>query len=167
MKYVVSIGDREFAVEISESSGKLTAAVEGRTLDTSVVIEPERHRFLMLLDAQSYDAEVFAANGAVSVFMHGREFDCRVEDQRLADIRRTAGVAARSTSNELRAPMPGLVVRILHAPGDTIRKGQPLLVVEAMKMENELKAPADGTIREIHAAVGKPVEKGALLVTFE
>jgi pyruvate carboxylase subunit B len=60
--------------------------------------------------------------------------------------------------------MPGLVVRLLVAPGDRVAAGAGLVVVEAMKMENELKAPSDGLVEKIHVAPGARVEKGAALV---
>jgi pyruvate carboxylase subunit B len=63
--------------------------------------------------------------------------------------------------------MPGLVVRVLVEPGDVVRAGQGVVIVEAMKMENELKAPADGTVARIDVQPGKTVEKGTTLVTLE
>ena len=67
---------------------------------------------------------------------------------------------------EVRAPMPGLVLDVMVKEGQVVAKGDPLLVLEAMKMENELRAPADGTIQKIYAAKGDKVEKGAVLVGF-
>jgi biotin carboxyl carrier protein len=60
--------------------------------------------------------------------------------------------------------MPGKVVRLLVEPGTAVAKGQPLLVVEAMKMQNEIAAPRDGTIKTVHAKPGAVVERGTLLV---
>jgi biotin carboxyl carrier protein len=62
------------------------------------------------------------------------------------------------------APMPGLVVRVSVAVGDTVAVGQGLVVVEAMKMENELRASVAGVVLSVRATPGQPVEKGALLV---
>jgi pyruvate carboxylase subunit B len=62
--------------------------------------------------------------------------------------------------------MPGLVTRIQVAPGDRVRAGQGVVVLEAMKMENELKAPADGVVDRIEASLGQPVDKGAVLVVL-
>jgi biotin carboxyl carrier protein len=62
--------------------------------------------------------------------------------------------------------MPGRVIKVLVAPGDEVAVGQPVLVVEAMKMENELKAKTAGTVAEVHVAVGDTVEGNAKLVTF-
>ncbi len=167
MKYVVTVGEREFEVDIREDGGAVEVVVNGKALNTRIVADKEDHRFLMLLEAKSYDTEVFRNNGETNVLLHGREFGCVVEDQRLVAIRKAAGVTGGAARKELHAPMPGLVVKILREVGSQVKKGEPLLVVEAMKMENELKSPSDGVIREIAATVGKPVEKGALLVTFE
>jgi biotin carboxyl carrier protein len=60
--------------------------------------------------------------------------------------------------------MPGKVVRVLVASGDTVHARQPLIVVEAMKMENELRAAGDGTVGEVHVAPGTSVEAGAPLI---
>lgn len=62
--------------------------------------------------------------------------------------------------------MPGRIVRLLAAEGDTVEKGQPVIVVEAMKMENELKAPVAGVVQRIHVAVGDVIEARAVLVDF-
>lgn len=167
MKYIVTIDEKEFEIDIRDTGNELAIAVDGRELTTSIVSGDIRHQFLMLLDAKSYDTEVFEADRGVAVFLHGREFGCTVEDQRLVAIRKAAGIKLDTGRKDLHAPMPGLVMRILKSVGDKVKKGDPLLVVEAMKMENELKSPTDGVIREILAIVGKPVDKGAVLVSFE
>lgn len=69
--------------------------------------------------------------------------------------------------NELKSPMPGLVVQIPVKVGDKLAKGDPILILEAMKMENVLKAPAEVTIKSIHCEPGQAVEKNAVLVRFE
>ena len=73
-----------------------------------------------------------------------------------------AGAAAGS----LVAPMPGAVLRVLVAPGATVAAGDPLVVVEAMKMEHQVAAPADGTVGEVHVAPGDQVETGQLLLVM-
>jgi acetyl/propionyl-CoA carboxylase alpha subunit len=74
--------------------------------------------------------------------------------------------AAATKVNELKAPMPGLIVDIRVEPGQTVQKGDPLLVLEAMKMENILKAPADGTIGSLKVSLRDNVQKGQVLVQF-
>jgi len=68
--------------------------------------------------------------------------------------------------HSLEAPMPGAVLRILVAAGDVVKKGAPLLILEAMKMEHQLTAPRDGTIDAIHCREGELVQPGVELVTM-
>jgi 3-methylcrotonyl-CoA carboxylase alpha subunit len=77
-----------------------------------------------------------------------------------------AGEAAEE-GGRLTAPMPGRIISVLVGPGATVRKGDPLLVMEAMKMEHTISAPADGTVSEIHFGVGDQVIEGAALVAIE
>lgn len=68
---------------------------------------------------------------------------------------------------ELKAPMPGLVLKVLVSEGDSVLKGDNLLILEAMKMENIIKSPADLTIRSIRVNSGDKVEKNAVMLVFE
>ncbi|TFH53359.1 MAG: acetyl-CoA carboxylase biotin carboxyl carrier protein subunit [Candidatus Zixiibacteriota bacterium] len=140
--------------------------VDGRPMSNSVVTDQEHHRLLMLLDSRSFDAEVYRSNGVTSVLLAGREFPCIVEDERLVSIRKVAGLTTAGHDTVVKAPMPGLIVRLLKNVGDAVIKGERLLIVEAMKMENELKSPIAGKVKEIHVAVGRPVDKGQILITL-
>ena len=79
----------------------------------------------------------------------------------------TGAGAGSASDGSLRAPMPGKVVAVQAKPGDTVAKGQPLVVVEAMKMEHALTAPFDGVVAEVSAAVGDQVTDGAVLAKVE
>lgn len=166
MKYLVTINDQPLTVEISEQAGELQIMVDGKPMSSSVVTDQAHHRLLMLLDSRSFDAEVYRSNGATSVLLAGREFPCIVEDERLVSIHRQAGLITTGHDTEVKAPMPGLIVRLLKNVGDTVTKGERLLIVEAMKMENELKSPIAGRVKEFHVAIGRPVDKGQALVTL-
>ncbi len=85
------------------------------------------------------------------------------------DANRRRGRTAVHPDGEQRimAPMPGRVLRVLVAVGDTVELRQPVVVVEAMKMENELRAPKAGTVREVAIEAGASVEAGRLLVVIE
>jgi biotin carboxyl carrier protein len=69
--------------------------------------------------------------------------------------------------DRITAPMPGLVLQVSVAPGDLVKKGDNVLVLEAMKMENAIKSPADGKVKTVLATPGKAVEKNAPLILFE
>ena len=120
---------------------------------------------------QSYTAEVLELNRdekTVRLKINGHIHDVQLKDRfdLLLEKMGIANAAAAKISN-LKAPMPGLVVGIQVEPGDTVQKGDSLLILEAMKMENILKAPADATIKAIRSQTGDRVEKGQVLVEFE
>ncbi|MBM3650265.1 MAG: ATP-grasp domain-containing protein, partial [Alphaproteobacteria bacterium] len=75
--------------------------------------------------------------------------------------------AAAASEGAVRAPLPGKIIDLRVKPGDTVSRGQPLLVLEAMKMEHTLAAPSDGKIKAVRYAVGEQVAEGAELVEFE
>ena len=85
----------------------------------------------------------------------------------LTEVPRFAGPSTASDGGSLLAPMPGLVVRVLAEPGAAVTAGQPLVVLEAMKMEHEVAAPADGIVTELRAAAGQQVEAYQVLAVVE
>ena len=77
-----------------------------------------------------------------------------------------AAVSGAEGSVKVSAPMPGKILGVKISAGQAVKKGDVLVVLEAMKMENEIVAPSDGTVASIHAAVGDSVEAGATLATL-
>jgi biotin carboxyl carrier protein len=118
--------------------------------------------FSILIDGRSYQATVLAP-GTIQV--NDRVFSVEVFDPRELRARSSAG-ASHGRQNIV-APMPGKVVRILVSVGDAIEKGQGLIVVEAMKMQNEMKSPKAGTVVEIKTKDGATVAAGEILVVIE
>ncbi len=103
--------------------------------------------------------------GRFSIWTDDHRFEVEALDERRRAIRELTGKSAGATGPKpLVAPMPGLVVRVNVRVGDQVQPGQPLVVMEAMKMENELRSAAAGVVRAVHAQPGAAVEKGALLV---
>lgn len=78
-----------------------------------------------------------------------------------------SGRQGGAAGSQLKAPMPGRVVRVLVSVGQVVERGAPVVIVEAMKMENELRAPAAGTVLRVHASEGAAVDSGQLLVELE
>ena len=78
-----------------------------------------------------------------------------------------APAAPAGAGERVAAPMPGNILSVNVAAGDTVKKGQVLMILEAMKMENEIMAPCDGTVTSVAAAKGAAVESGALLCTIQ
>jgi acetyl/propionyl-CoA carboxylase alpha subunit len=127
-------------------------------------------RYHVVHEGKSYSAEVVSADYATKAFVfkiNGQRVELQAKDRfdQLLDRLGLSGAAVAKV-NELKAPMPGLIIDIRVQPGQVVQKGDPLLVLEAMKMENILKAPADGTIASIKVAQRANVTKGQVLVQF-
>ncbi|GAB3581731.1 acyl-CoA carboxylase biotin carboxyl carrier protein subunit [Hymenobacter daeguensis] len=127
-------------------------------------------RFHILHEGRSYNAEVVEADYAaktIALKLNGQRVELQAKDRFDLLLERLGMSNATATKiNELKAPMPGLIVDIRVQPGQTVQKGDPLLVLEAMKMENILKAPADGTVGSLKVSLRDNVQKGQVLVQF-
>jgi pyruvate carboxylase subunit B len=109
-----------------------------------------------------------ATRGQYTLWLDGFRFDVDALDERSRAIRALAGNTAGPLGPApLKAPMPGLIVRVNVQPGDQVQPGQGLIVMEAMKMENELRAQAAGKVKSVIVTPGMAVEKGALLIELE
>lgn len=103
--------------------------------------------------------------GQYSIWSDSYRLEVDALDERRRAINDMSGAAAANVGPApLVAPMPGLVVRINVATGDQVQPGQPLVVMEAMKMENELRSPSAGVVAAIRVQPGAAVEKGAVLI---
>ncbi len=102
----------------------------------------------------------------IGVVAGGLRLRARLEDERSAVATPGGHRPGTQGKTTVTSPMPGRVVKVLVAPGDVVAAGQPLLVLEAMKMENEIRGTAAGTVEAIHVSPGTAVEHNALLVTL-
>ena len=106
--------------------------------------------------------------GRYTLWVDGYRFDTEALDERTRAIRELSAAAAAPVGPApIKAPMPGLIVRINVKVGDAVEAGQGVVVMEAMKMENELRATAAGTVKSVEVVPGAAVEKGTLLVALE
>jgi biotin carboxyl carrier protein len=121
--------------------------------------------YSVLVNGRSYEARVEQAEGGVAVFIDGHRFEIEVRDAR----RWSRQTGRREIAGRLNvvAPMPGKIVRLLVAVGDTVAAGQGLLVVEAMKMQNEVKAPKAGRVVSLAAREGATAAAGDVLAIIE
>lgn len=166
MKYIVDVAGSRVEVVLDEDGVRVgdqqvtahLADVEG-TPEQLVTLGDTVHRVV---------AQRGAGRGSYVLWIDGWRFDVEALDERTRTIRDlSAANAGAKGPAPLVAPMPGLVIRVLTADGATVRSGEPLIVMEAMKMENELRAPADGRVSGVRVKPGDAVEKGAVLVELQ
>ena len=128
-------------------------------------------RFHILHQGKSYHATVVEVDHASRQFVinvNGSRFSVFIADHYDRLVQQLGlHVGSTTKANIVKAPMPGLVLNILVEPGQTVSKGDPLLILEAMKMENVIKAAGDGRVKSIHVEKGAPVDKGQLLLEME
>lgn len=144
--------------------------LNGKPVAADVLQKDGRH-FHLIHKGRSYNIEVVEADFAAKTFhlkVNGQLMEVKGStelDQLLARMGMNRG--AKAHMNELKAPMPGAIIEVSVRPGDQVKKGDKLIVLEAMKMENVLKAQADGVVKNVIAKPGTSVEKNQLLIQFE
>ena len=135
------------------------------------VIATEDGRYHLLWEGKSIHFEVLSLDleaKRMVIRAEGQQFQLEVSDALQLMIERLGLQRHRSNALEqLRAPMPGLVLKLLVNPGDTIQPGDPVVILEAMKMENVIKSTGHGTVDQLLVREGQPVEKEAVLMTFK
>ena len=163
MKYQTIVNGETFDIDINED-GRILVNGEVRAVDFRVLRRGELYS--MLLDHLSFEAVVEERDDIYHVLMDGDLYEVEVTDERSRRLA-NAFMAFGDTGGEvsIRAPMPGLIVRIAVTEGQTVSKGETLMILESMKMENELKSPRDGTIHRILVSMGENVEQNKVLVT--
>ena len=144
-------------------------AINGQPFDWNIVALGNG-RYHVLHEMRSYNAEVVStdyAEKSIVLKINGQRVELHAKD-RFDLLLERLGMSntAAAKVNELKAPMPGLIVDIRVQPGQAVLKGDPLLVLEAMKMENILKAPADGIVGHLKVNLRDNVQKGQVLVQF-
>jgi biotin carboxyl carrier protein len=163
MKYEITIGDTTRHVDIEPSGdGHYRVRWEGETHEVDL-LRPTPEAYQMIIDGESWEAGAVATADGFLVDVMGLSTEVAVVDPR----RRALKLSAGATTGMVATQMPGRVVRLLAKVGDPVRKGQPVIVVEAMKMENEMKSPIDGVVGEILVAEGQAVESGTKLVRVD
>jgi biotin carboxyl carrier protein len=150
---------QSFETGVQETQGQLTVTVDGKF-------------FAVDVEAVALGSFVLRNGDAVRTFHCVREGDTihlfwDAVVYRLVEPAEGRRASQRQQSGGLEAPMPGKVIKLSVAVGDRVKKGQEILVVEAMKMENAIRAPHDGRIARLAAKVGDMVSPGTVLVELE
>jgi biotin carboxyl carrier protein len=167
MKYEVRLassnsGEKIRVIELERDASGWRGTLDGRPVTVDVV-EIAPNTLSILLDGQSFEINVTPSpDGKLKLQSGAQEFTAEVIDPRAWSGRRHANVEAEGRQQIL-APMPGKVVRLLVKAGEHVEAGQGLLVVEAMKMQNEIRSPKSGTVERVLAKEGQPVNAGEIL----
>lgn len=151
-EFDVSVGDGAFVRVDRRDVRSHSGATRWSWMETGVLVK----------------ATVDQLGADLRITLGGAEVNAKIQDARKALVANLSGSTSRSVAGpfRLRTQIPGRVVKVLVAVGDLVKEGQPLVVVEAMKMENEMRAPRDGAVAEISAIEGSTIEAGASLLVL-
>ncbi|MCB9134213.1 MAG: biotin/lipoyl-binding protein [Anaerolineales bacterium] len=165
MKYVVTINEREYQVDIIEE-GRVN--IDGTELAVDYLSVSGQPIYSLIVNGHSYEAFVSPNQSEWQVMLHGNLYDVRVEDERERRLRAASTGGERNMLNFNSKPRcQGLVVAIPVSEGQEVNKGDVLVILESMKMQNELKSPKDGKVGQIRVNPGASVEQKAVLLTVE
>jgi biotin carboxyl carrier protein len=155
-------GKKLRTVELERDSNGWKIALDGQPIEADAV-EIAPNILSLLLAGQTYEVHVVQALGGLLKIQTGlQEFTAEVTDPRAWRGRKHGALEAEGRQQVI-APMPGKVVRLLVQAGDKVETGQGLLVVEAMKMQNEIHSPKSGTVERLLVKEGQPVNAGEVL----
>ena len=164
----VDANGRRYAVEVTPRDGAFLVSIDGRERDVDV--KEAGGVLSLLIGSKSYAVSIAGS----TVHVNGVPVEVSIAPLRplgpSAVEGSSEGTGARQRTEgpqQVTAPMPGKIVKLLVKPGDRVEPRQGLVVVEAMKMENELRARAAGTVKEVRAIEGTTVEAGAILIVLE
>ena len=165
--YKITINDKKSIASAQGADGTFT--LDGKQV-TPDILEIRDGVFHVILDHRSYTAEVVRHDADEKIFhirVNNNIYKLALKD-RYDELLHALGMdtAASGKAADLKAPMPGLVVEVVVTEGQQVKKGDKLIVLEAMKMENILKASADAVVKKVKAVKGKTVEKNEILVLF-
>ena len=163
-EYLVRVGKRELNVRVTATGEVCVDGEEGPI----AILRLSDQEFVVSNGARQHQLAALRLEKGYLLSLEGLTLEAKVETNRERLIREHAreGTAEQARA-EIHAPMPAMVVRVEVVEGQSVKAGQGLLVLEAMKMENELRAPKDGVIKTVRARAGTAVEKGALLILLE
>ena len=163
--YKAQIGQKVFDIVHDQEA----LVVNGKPLDWNLTSLGNGH-YHILYRKKGYRAEVVRTDReakTVELKINGRKYTIQLRDKfDLLLEKMGMNNSASAKVNVIKAPMPGLIIDLRIKAGDFVKVGDPLLVLEAMKMENIIKAPGEGTVKQVKIKKGDTVEKGQLLVEF-
>lgn len=164
MKYITTVNDEEFIIEIEQNN---QIVVNGKRYEIDFQHLPEADALSLLLNNRSLEAVVEARDEVWEVLTKGELYTVKVQDERAYRLAKARGVAGEIAGEvQIKSPMPGLIVAVPVTEGQTVHKGDKVIILESMKMENELRAPKDGVVARINVIQGASVEKDQVLVVI-
>lgn len=167
MKYFVTLDGERMEIELVERDGRTHVVRDGTEVPVDFVPVGPNGAYSLLLGTESRRIVVAGSNDDLLLTIASEVWKASVVDEREELLQSILGdKAAGAHGGTIKAVMPGIVRDVRVAKGDAVKKGQALLILEAMKMQNEVRADVDGIVADVRVAAGIAVAKGDVLVTL-
>lgn len=164
-------GNKEIAFETSENNTLEFADGNKQSVLNILYQSKNRRNFTINKEGRKYEARILKVDDVKKELLlkiNGEALSIKIEDEYDILLKSMGmGAGAVKKINDMKAPMPGVVLDIKVSSGQEVAKDEPIVVLEAMKMENLLKSPIDGIIKSIEVEKGETVEKNKVLINFE
>ena len=164
-EFIITVNNRKHSVCLNNSNN---IEING-TVAQAEVSQISANSYLVKFNNKVYEITSHKlGSDKFGVLIDGNYFDALVRTQlqeTVFELQKKKNTSSKKVN--LKAPMPGLLLKLKKNVGESVIHGEPLLILEAMKMENEIRSPVDGIIKEIHFKEGQSVEKDSIILTFE
>lgn len=166
VEYIVSNEEKSKEIKIIDDQSIMIDGVK----KNYTLLEIGNNKYLLKIDNKLYESFLISSvNSSFEIAVNQKSYKVNVltalQDKALKLIQQNNPNKNKQT--QIKSPMPGLVLKINKIIGDKVRKGETVMVLEAMKMENEIKSPTDGEISELYIKAGQPIEKNFLLFSVK
>lgn len=167
---VLQIGENEYNASFAKNHPN-EVRINHKIFNIELLKKIDERIWSLAVNQRVYQIEFdLFPDGNAIIYLDGLAFEVNITDETRRFLKKFARESHKTNDEgvlKIKAPMPGLVVKIPAKEGDKINKGDSVIVIEAMKMENALKTQKSGTVEKIHVREGLPVEKDALLVEIK
>ncbi len=168
MKYFVKNGESEHVIEFTNSNDAVQLMLNGENSRVELTPLGKKNLYSFLLNNQSYELFIHKNGGIYRVSLNGRKYEFELEDEKTRFLKSLIKTEQGQTGRiEIKAPMPGLIVKINVSEGQTVAKGDALFIIEAMKMENEIRSHQAGTVTKIFKKERDSVDKDTVIMSVE
>jgi biotin carboxyl carrier protein len=166
MKLVAVVQGKQVQVEISKSNGNYRLTWNEKSFNVDA-IRTNQNSFSLLVGGSSYEVTIENQGSRYFVYFHNDTIELELFDARRFGASAITKKNLQGGAHEILAPMPGKIIKLSVSENGTVKEGDPLLIMEAMKMQNELKAPAAGTVKKVRVKEGEAVSSQQILMVLE
>jgi biotin carboxyl carrier protein len=166
MKFVAVYAGEQITMDVIKKNGQYVVTLKDRCVIVDA-IRPSTHSLSLLVDGVSYEVALEKRDAAYSVYFYNDTLNLEIYEARKFKAAEVAKKTVQHGPVKVIAPMPGKLLRVLVEQNAQVNEGDPLLIIEAMKMQNELKSPKTGIVAQIHVKEGTAVGPQQILMIIE